>query len=219
MDELDSYLQATELCDFDREALICERAADLTRGCADEEERFDRIYRFVREFPYGLEDWDVKASVTLWKGWGMCCGKTNLLVAMSRALNIPASYKVIRIKAESRLLEWVSQQESALATQMGEMPSEQDHVECEAYLGGVWHIYDPSRDTPLENGLRKLGIPLEREPVADADGVVRFLRLATIDEWARNRQQNRQFKEGREAMFARANEQLEKIRELGRGAW
>ena len=218
MGELDAYLQATELCDFDREPLISERAADLTAGCADEEERFDRIYRFVKEFPYGLEDWDVRASETLRKGWGMCCGKTNLLVAMARASNIPARYKVFRIRAESKLLGRVAQQDSALGMQMGDIPLEQDHPECEAYLGSAWNNYDPSRDSALEGGLGELGIPLEREPVADADGVVRFVRLASIDEWAKSRQQTRRFREGLEAMFAMANEQLEKIRQTGREA-
>jgi len=83
MDQADYYLPATRLCDFDREPAIQDKALKLTQGCADKQERVERIYQFVKELPYGLEDWDVKASETLRKGWGMCCGKTNLLVAMS----------------------------------------------------------------------------------------------------------------------------------------
>ena len=217
MHQMGSYLQATRLCDFDRDSLLREKALELTQGCTDEGQRFDRIYHFVKELPYGLEDWDVRASETLRKGWGMCCGKTNLLVAMSRALLIPARYRVFRIKAEARLLKWVAEQHGELGVRMGDLPPEQDHLECEAYLDGWWQGYDPSRDSAMESGLRKLEIPLEREPVAGADGVVQFTLLASIDGWARKRQEDRRFREEREALFAIVNEQLDKIRALGRG--
>ncbi len=218
MHQMDSYLQATRLCDFDRDSSLQEKALELTHTCTDGGQKFDCIYHFVKELPYGLEDWDVRASETLGKGWGMCCGKTNLLVAMSRALLIPARYRVFRIKAEARLLKWVAEQHGELGVRMGDLPLEQDHLDCEAYLDGRWQSYDPSRDSPMESGLRKLGIPLEREPVAGADGTVRFTLLASIDGWARKRQENRRFREEREALFTIVNEQLDKIRELGRGA-
>jgi hypothetical protein len=210
MDQLDYYLPATRLCDFDRDPAIQAKALKLTQVCTDNQERFKRIYQFVKELPYGLEDWDVKASETLRKGWGMCCGKTNLLVAMSRVLLIPARYMVFKIKAEQRLLEWAAGQERELATQLGDLPMEQDHLECEVYLKG-WKAYDPARDSLFEKGLKKLGIPLEREPVTGS------IILASIDEWAGNRQKNRRFREQRQALFARVNEQLDSIRLLGKG--
>ena len=215
MNELNSYLLPTELCDFDRDSSVREKAAELAWDCKDERERFNRIYRFVKELPYGLEDWDIRASDTLKKWWGMCCGKTNLLVAMSRALLIPARYRVFRIKAEGRLLAWVIEQDTELAGLLGHLPREQDHLECEAYLDSGWHNYDPARDSALEDGLGRLGIPLEREPVVGDGGTVRFVILASIDEWARKRQGSRRFREGREAVFARVNRQFAKIRLLG----
>ncbi len=215
MSKIESYLQPTELCDFDTDSQVRARAMELAQGCAGDWQKFDRIYGFVKALPYGLEDWDVRASETLRKGWGMCCGKTNLLVAMSRVLMIPARYKVFRIRAESRLLQWVAEQEGELLTQLGGLPLEQDHLECEVCLDGAWRNYDPSRDPAMEAGLERLGIPLDREPVADADGVVRFVRLASIDEWARERQQVRRFREGRQALFARVNRQLGRIRQIG----
>jgi len=209
MDQLDYYLPATRLCDFDREPAIQDKALKLTQGCANKQERVERIYQFVKELPYGLEDWDVKASETLRKGWGMCCGKTNLLVAMSRVLLIPARYKVFKIKAEQRLLEWVAGRDRELATQLGDLPMEQDHLECEVYLKG-WKAYDPARDSIFEEGLERLGIPLEREPVTGS------IILASIDEWAEDRQKNRRFRRERQAIFARVNEQLDRIRLLGK---
>ena len=215
MDQSDTYLQPTQLCDFDTDASIRERLRQLVQGCNDERQRFAQVYGFVKELPYGLEDWDVRASETLRKGWGMCCGKTNLLVAMSRLLLIPARYRIFGIRAEMRLLKWVAQQHEDLSVRIGDLPSEQDHVDCEVYLDGDWRIFDPARDTAMEDGLRKLEIPLERVPVAGADDVV-YTRLASIDQWARERQGARRFREGREALFLRMNEQLDKIRQLGR---
>lgn len=218
MDRPDSYLLSTRLCDFDRDSFVKEKAVEVAQGCTGPKDRFDRLCRFVKELPYGLEDWDVRASDTLRKGWGMCCGKTNLLVAMSRALLIPARYRVFKIKTESRLLEWVAEQHGDLRIQLADLPAEQDHLDCEAYLDGCWRNYDPARDYDMENGLRELGISLEREPVIGADGVPHFAILASIDEWTKKRQENRRFRDGRDAVFALANEQLVKIRLLGRGA-
>ena len=215
MSEDRDHLRPTRLCDFDRDSRIAELALELTDGCSGRRERFDRVHRFVREMPYGLEDWDVKASETLRKGWGMCCGKTNLLVAMSRVLLIPARYRVFRIRSERRLLEQVIEQNGELGGRLRGVPEEQDHVQCEVHLDG-WEICDPSRDPAFENGLRRLGVPLERVPVAGADGVVRVLILSSIDDWAEERQRKRMFREDRESLFARVNEQIDRIRETGR---
>ena len=153
----------------------------------------------------------MKASETLLKGWGMCCGKTNLLVAMSRVLLVPARYRIFKIRAERRLLEQVIEQNRELAAQLDDLPREQDHVQCDVYLNG-WETHDPSRDSSFENGLRRLGIPLERDPVCGTDSVVHFAILASIDEWASQRQRNRRFRRQRQSLFAQVNEQIGKIR-------
>jgi transglutaminase-like putative cysteine protease len=215
MERIEEFLQATDLCDFEGSAAIREKASRLAQGCTDDRQRFQRVYEFVRELPYGLEDWDVKASETLRKGWGMCCGKTNLLVAMSRALSVPARYRIFKIKAERRLLKQVIEQNKGVAAQFGNLPPVQDHVQCEVYLGG-WRVYDPSRDAAFENGLRTLGIPLERVPVVDADGAVHYEILASIDDWAGARQKDRKVRDERELVFARVNVELDKVRRLGR---
>ena len=70
--EQEDYLRSTELCDFDRDRAIVDLTRRLTEACSGQREKFDRVYRYVKELPYGLEDWDVRASETLKKGWGMC---------------------------------------------------------------------------------------------------------------------------------------------------
>jgi len=207
----EQYLKPSALCDFDCQPQIRNRAVELTSGCRSSEEMFQRVFAFVKELPYGLEDWDVTASETLEKGWGMCSSKTNLLVALLRSLGIPTRYRIYRIRAEVSLWEWITRDNRELAERLGAAPTEQDHVDCEVWLGG-WKARDPSRDTPLERGLGALGIPLEREALTDADGHVPYLTLACFDQWARRRQEGRMFREGREEIFTRANEQLWRIR-------
>ena len=207
----EEYLQPSQLCDFDRCPDIGNKAQELSSGCRGDTDEFRRIFSFVKELPYGLDDWDVAASETLRKGWGMCSGKTNLLIALLRCVSIPARYRIFRIRPELVLWEKVIGDE-ALSSRMGNAPAEQDHVDCEVWLGGEWCDCDPSRDTPFERGLTKLGVPLEREAVTDAPGQVRYLRLASLDEWAKERQNSRMVREKRRETFAGVNNIFQLIR-------
>jgi len=131
------YLQPSELCDFDRSPEIMAKAIELTENCSTTRQKFWRLFGFVKELPYGLEDWDVTASETLAKGWGMCSGKSNLLVALLRSLDIPAKYRVYRTKAEANL--WIEVTGTGdLSQRLGAAPSGQDHVDCGVWLG-KWH--------------------------------------------------------------------------------
>lgn len=211
----EAYLQPTGLCDFDRNTAIKANAMRLVSGCVSGEEKFRQIFDFVKELPYGLEDWDVTASETLAKGWGMCSGKTNLLVAMLRSVAIPSRYRILRIRAEINLWQWAILDQK-LAQSMGDVPAEQDHVDCEVWLEN-WSACDPARDTLLERGMVALGIPLEREIVIDREGNPACMTLAVFDDWAEQRQSARRFRESREEIFARVNEQFERIRSIGKG--
>jgi len=210
----EEYLQPSELCDFDRCPELRAKALELTLGCQSMMETFQHIFAFVKALPYGLEDWDVTASETLAKRWGMCSGKTNLLVALLRSLAIPARYRIYRIRAEVGLWTWVTGEEE-MSRRLGTAPLEQDHVDCEVWFGG-WSSCDPARDESLERGMVALGIPLEREPVTDASGCVPYLILTSLDDWAKERQERRRFRENRSETFARVNEHLWRIRALGR---
>jgi len=207
------YLQSSELCDFDRSPEISAKAKELTIGCNTKRQKFPRLFGFVKELPYGLEDWDVTASETLAKGWGMCSGKSNLLVALLRSVGIPARYRVYRINAEVGLWTKVTDQ-SELARRLGPAPSQQDHVDCEVWLG-KWVACDPARDTALEHGMVALGMPLKREVIPDASGHAGYTILANFDDWARQRQRRRMIRQDRAETFALANEQFSRIRALG----
>ena len=211
MNSFAEYIRPTYLCDFDQAPEIGNTAGRLIENLVDKRQRLKRLYLFVKELPYGLEDWDVKASGTLRKGWGMCAGKTNLLVAMARALEIPARYRIFKIETERTLWHWLAEQDSELASKLRVPFPEQDHIVAEVYLDR-WETYDPSRDTAFAEGLKRLGIPLGRKPITGPDGNPQLRILASIDEWARNRQQARRFREDRQPIFSRINEQFDRIR-------
>ena len=68
MGSLTEYLKPTCLCDFDEVPEIRATAQRLTMNLPDIGQVVQTIYRHVKEFPYGLEDWNIKASETLRKG-------------------------------------------------------------------------------------------------------------------------------------------------------
>jgi len=208
-----TYLQPSELCDFDCSRRIKQKVLELTGGCRSRQAKFNSLFAFVKELPYGFEDWDLKASDVLRKGWGMCSGKTNLLVAMLRSAGIPARYRVYRIRADNALWGRLGNA-SGQSGRLEELGEERDHVDCEAWLGH-WIACDPGRDSAMEKGILKLGGTLERHVVTDDRGRAIYLRLVVFDRWARQRQSRRAFRGGRAAVFAAINNQLDELRKLG----
>lgn len=207
------YLQPSELCDFDRSSEIRLKTQELVAGSRSRGAMFNRIFAFVKEMPYGLEDWDLKASDILKKGWGMCSGKTNLLIAMLRSAGIPSRYRIYRIKADVKLWDRLGK-DSKGSGRMSELGEERDHVDCEVWLG-KWTACDPGRDTAMERGIVRLGGSLQRQVVTDSRGRARYLRLASFDHWAKERQARRAFRSDRGDVFGEVNRGIEKIRELG----
>ena len=210
----DDYLQPSKLCDFDRRPELRAKALELASGCRSNRERFRRIYLYVKELSYVLEDWDTPASQTLARKRGMCSGKANLMVALLRSLGIRCRYRVYRIRAEAKLWRSIVE-DRVLGDLMGSAPEAQDHVDCEVWLG-EWRQFDPARDTALERGMEAMGIPLERKPILDESGQAHLVLLASVDEWARERQARRRFRKNRGEIFAWVNAQFERMRELGR---
>jgi hypothetical protein len=209
----DEYLQPSELCDFHRCPEIKAKALELTAGCRSDEEKHQRIYSYVKELPYILEDWDTAASETLAKEKGMCSSKANLMVALLRALGVRSRYRVYRIKAEVTLWRSITA-DPELGDLMGSPPEVQDHVDCEVWLGG-WTACDPARDTPLERGLAAMGMPLERQTLPDEGTGATYAHLARFDEWALERQRRRRIRDRRRDTLEKANRAFDRIRSLG----
>ena len=95
-EDLTDYLGATAYIDADHPDVVA-RARELTRGCATDAERLERIYYFVRELPYDilasfryLAEGRRQASDVLRHGTAFCMGKASSFVALCRAAGIPA---------------------------------------------------------------------------------------------------------------------------------
>jgi hypothetical protein len=198
-------LKPTALCDFDAAPEIKTAALSLVAGCSDTEQKTDCLYNFVKRLTYRYDDWDVKASDTLKRGWGMCSGRTNLLVAMLRSMLIPARYVIVKCQAEMELYQWLIEQDAELATIMGEPYRELDHIHAEVFLENGWQVIDPLRDPALEAGMTSRGIPVEIHKIYQYS-------IPSFDEWVISRQSSVRIKNGRQTMLKRMNEQLDKLR-------
>jgi transglutaminase-like putative cysteine protease len=89
---MDEFLSSSELCDF-KNPIIIEKAKNITDGAGIPREAAEKIFLFVRdEVLFGLDNFDVKASETLSRGYGQCVNKANLQVALLRSIDIPARY-------------------------------------------------------------------------------------------------------------------------------
>jgi len=64
--------------------------------------------------------------------------------------------------------------------------------------------------------MKALGIPLKREVIPDTSGRIHYSILSNFDNWARQRQSRRMVRKDRAETFARVNEQLSRIRSLGK---
>lgn len=97
---MDEYLNPTKLCDCD-DAELKEKAKEIIRDAETRKEAALKIFYFVREqISFGMDYADVKASRTLKKEIGFCFTKTNLHIALLRAIGIPARCHYVHLNKE-----------------------------------------------------------------------------------------------------------------------
>lgn len=126
----------------DPAVLACAR-----RLTADHTTPVDRavvLFRFVRdEVRYMFGPWGVSATDTLRRREGVCTNKSNLLVALLRAVDIPAAFGLLHVNpreyygvvAPPYLKPFVSDRSL--------------HVYAAAHLNGTWVRCDPSTDREI----------------------------------------------------------------------
>jgi transglutaminase-like putative cysteine protease len=125
-----TYTLPSRYCESDRFAQI---AWELFGKTTDRAEQVRGIVRWVAEhLEYAPGATDSRSSA--WDVWlsrkGVCRDYTHLAVAFCRALSIPARY-VGAYAAGLRPMDF--------------------HACFEAYLGGAWHLFDPTDDIPPEH--------------------------------------------------------------------
>ena len=162
---MDEYLQSTELCDSNNEHIM-RKAEELAKGAEIPKEASMKVFYFVRDqIPFLFGRPDSKASDTLAKGWGFCVTKTNLQVALLRAMDIPARYRLLELSKE---------------VLRGMMPdflldASEDtiwyHPWGECYLSGRWIVCEALFDRPLYSNAIEAGVlSTEDVPTIDWDG-------------------------------------------------
>ncbi len=160
--EMDEYLQTTRFIDFDKPELL-NLAKRLIEGVSptDTKEQACRLFYFVRDkIPYKLMT-DMltrkylRASETLKRGYGFCIAKATLLVALARAVGIPARLHFADII--NRLLN--ESVRKFMGTNLFVF-----HGYTEVFVEGEWYKVTPAFDLALS--LDKGYIPVEFGPNA-----------------------------------------------------
>ena len=86
--------------------------------------------------------WNKKASQTLYEREGTCTNKSNLLVALLRAINIPAGYGLLKVDGHNY---WGPATPSILGKHVGKISN---HIYSTVFLDD-WFVVDPSDDAGL----------------------------------------------------------------------
>jgi transglutaminase-like putative cysteine protease len=162
MKEADQYLKPTQIIDWDY-GMIQEKAYQVTMGQEDVVEKAKSLFRFVRDeikynpfLPRYLPE-HFRASNTLARREGFCVQKAVLLVALSRAVGIPArlGFAVIR--------NYLLPEKVAEMLRTNVLP---DHGYAELYINGRWVKATPALD--IETCQKNRIIPVEFDGKNDA---------------------------------------------------
>jgi len=160
---IERFLKCTEIIDCDSDA-IKEKALEVTTGLKTDKEKAVALYYFVRDkikhnaYIQLYDPIRYKASSTLKAGDGMCQNKAILLVALARAVGIPARLGLVDVE-DYQLSESFKQMIGGVNT----MPL---HGFAELYIDGRWVHASPAYD--LATCQKKGFIPVEFDGVNDA---------------------------------------------------
>ncbi len=148
---MEEYLAVTELIDF-KTRIVQEAAQKMLEGVQTPKDAALRMHRFVREIKYVLIPLETKASAVLKLNKSECVAKATLLIALLRAVNIPARYHFVSIRKE--LLKGLFS--PLLYCFMAKVVP--GHGWCEVYLGGRWIAIEALWDTELFEVFKQKGL-------------------------------------------------------------
>lgn len=163
MSEIEDFLKCTEIIDCDTDSIKA-KALEVTKGLKTDKEKAVALYYFVRDkikhnaYIQLYDPIRYKASSTLKAGDGMCQNKAILLVALARAVGIPARLGLVDVE-DYQLSESFKQMIGGVNT----MPL---HGFAELYIGDRWVHASPAYD--LATCQKKGFIPVEFDGVKDA---------------------------------------------------
>ncbi len=163
---LEEYLKPTELCDCGNPEII-NKSNELIGQNSKPKDAAIKIFNFIRdEIPFEANKADEKASDTLQRGSGFCVTKSNLQIALLRAIGIPARYHHVHLRKE--ILSGVIPAASLDLIPEGVITY---HPWCECYLNNNWVSCEALYPKKLVSELRQGGfITKEQIPTIDWDG-------------------------------------------------
>jgi transglutaminase-like putative cysteine protease len=160
---VDEYLRATPMCDYN-DPSVRECAGRVVADAQTEREKATLIFEFVRDtIRFSMAFSGSKASRILKLGYGDCVTKTNVQVALLRAVGIPAR------------LRWAMVRSNVLRGLVADfvlrsMPPEASHFWAECSIQGHWISCEALLDKPLYEGMLKQGLITENQmPTIDWD--------------------------------------------------
>ncbi len=163
MSEMERYLNCTEIIDCDTKS-VKDKAQELTKGRQTDRERAVALYYFVRDeirhnayaplYDPGL----YKASAVLEAGNGFCQQKSVLLVALARAVGIPARLGFVDV--HDHLLS------DSFRRMIGGVNTFPFHGFAELYIDGRWIHASPAYD--LKTCCRKRFVPVDFDGINHA---------------------------------------------------
>ncbi len=157
------YLKPTKLCDSDH-AMLKEKANEMVKGVETPKEAALKIFYFIREeIPFGMDYATMKASETLKRGMGFCFTKTNLQIALLRAMGIPARCHYSHLSREliKEITPGFFYNKIPFVT----------HPWAECYLFNRWIACEAHLDEVFyKASLRAGGMTKEQVPTIDWDG-------------------------------------------------
>ena len=163
MPETENFLKCTEIIDCDEDS-IREKALEITKGLKTDKEKAIALFYFVRDnikhnaYVPLYERNRYKASSTLKAGHGMCQNKAILLVALARAVGIPARLGFVDVEDY--------QLSDSFKKMIGGVNTMPFHGFAELYIDGRWVHASPAYD--LATCRRKGFIPVEFDGFKDA---------------------------------------------------
>ena len=134
----EAYLGETVFCDY-RNPAVRSLAEEVPAEGKSHEELAKAAFLLLRDkIAFGFDLWQVKASATVRKGYGMCSNKALAFVAVLRHHGIPSRLAYVRMKRDGLNPAW---------GRMGIMMSKAlNHVIAEVCLDGKWVPVDLTLD-------------------------------------------------------------------------
>ena len=152
----------------------------------------------------------------------MCSGKALLAAELHRAAGITVRFMVVKIMGEEALFaftqRWLESQsvstedKQSLLNSFRSLPPERDHIIVQVLLDNQWLDLDLARDTDLDQGMSLIGVWRERR-VLYREGP-----YDSLDGWLDARLKRRSVLQNRKLFFKTVNQQMERMRQVGRVA-